>query len=33
MRLIDRIFIDGRFVEPHGTDVFDIHNPATGAVI
>jgi aldehyde dehydrogenase (NAD+) len=33
MRQIDRIYIDGQFVEPHGTELFDLHNPATGAVI
>ncbi|MBY6265302.1 aldehyde dehydrogenase family protein [Azospirillum sp. 412522] len=29
---IDTIYIDGRFVTPHGTELFDLHNPATGAV-
>lgn len=32
MRIIDTIYIDGRFVTPHGTELFDLHNPATGAV-
>ncbi|SPP95916.1 MULTISPECIES: aldehyde dehydrogenase family protein [Bradyrhizobium] len=27
---IDEIYIDGRFVEPHGTELFDLHNPFTG---
>ena len=33
MRTIDHIYIDGAFVEPHGRELFDLHNPATGAVI
>ena len=33
MRLIDKIYIDGRFVTPHGTELFDLHNPATAQVI
>ncbi|HVI86791.1 MAG TPA: aldehyde dehydrogenase family protein [Dongiaceae bacterium] len=33
MRQIDRIYIDGEFVEPHGRERVDLHNPATGAVI
>lgn len=33
MRTIDRIYIDGQFVLPHGTELFDLHNPATGEVI
>jgi aldehyde dehydrogenase (NAD+) len=33
MRRIDRIYVDGEFVEPHGQAWFDLHNPATGAVI
>jgi len=33
MRHIDRIYIDGNFVEPHGRELFDLHNPATGTVI
>jgi aldehyde dehydrogenase (NAD+) len=32
MQKISHIYIDGRFVEPHGTELFDLHNPATGAV-
>ncbi|MCM8739172.1 aldehyde dehydrogenase family protein [Azospirillum sp. A1-3] len=32
MHDIDTIYIDGRFVTPHGTELFDLHNPATGAV-
>jgi aldehyde dehydrogenase (NAD+) len=32
MRKIDHIYIDGRFVEPHGRQLFDLHNPATGEV-
>ncbi len=33
MTLIDRIYIDGAFVTPHGTDLFDLYNPATAQVI
>jgi aldehyde dehydrogenase (NAD+) len=32
MQEISHIYIDGRFVEPHGTELFDLHNPATGDV-
>jgi aldehyde dehydrogenase (NAD+) len=31
--LIDQIYIDGEFVTPHGTELFDLFNPATGQVI
>jgi len=33
MRNIDHIYIDGTFVVPHGEELFDLHNPATAAVI
>jgi aldehyde dehydrogenase (NAD+) len=33
MRTIEHVYIDGRFVEPHGSELFDLHNPTTGAVI
>ncbi|HWJ36720.1 MAG TPA: aldehyde dehydrogenase family protein [Steroidobacteraceae bacterium] len=33
MRLIDTIYIDGTFVTPHGTELFDLHNPAMAQVI
>jgi aldehyde dehydrogenase (NAD+) len=33
MRIIDKLYIDGAFVEPHGSEVFDLFNPATGQVI
>ncbi|MBO1360467.1 aldehyde dehydrogenase family protein [Acetobacter sacchari] len=33
MRNIDRIYIDGAFVAPHGTEHFDLFNPATEAKI
>jgi aldehyde dehydrogenase (NAD+) len=33
MRLIDQIYIDGAFVTPHGTELFDLYNPATAQVI
>ena len=29
MRIIDKIYIDGQFVTPHGTEMFDLFNPAT----
>jgi aldehyde dehydrogenase (NAD+) len=31
--LIDKVYIDGEFVTPHGTELFDLFNPATGKVI
>ncbi|HSZ52349.1 MAG TPA: aldehyde dehydrogenase family protein [Caulobacteraceae bacterium] len=33
MRSIDQIYIDGRFVTPHGGERFDLFNPATEARI
>lgn len=33
MRTIDKIYIDGKFVTPHGTEVTPLHNPATEQVI
>jgi aldehyde dehydrogenase (NAD+) len=33
MRIIKHIYVDGAFVVPHGHELFDLHNPATGAVI
>ena len=33
MQIIDRIYIDGEFVKPHGDEYFDLFNPATGQVI
>ena len=32
MQEISHVYIDGRFVEPHGTELFELHNPATGEV-
>lgn len=29
MRNIDKIYMDGAFVQPHGTEQFDLFNPAT----
>jgi len=29
MRTIDKIYIDGQFVTPHGEELFDLFNPAT----
>ena len=29
MRTIDKVYIDGQFVTPHGEDLFDLFNPAT----
>jgi aldehyde dehydrogenase (NAD+) len=31
--VIDKVYIAGEFVTPHGTDLFDLFNPATGKVI
>jgi aldehyde dehydrogenase (NAD+) len=33
MRLIDKIYVDGEFVTPHGEELLDLHNPTTGQVI
>jgi aldehyde dehydrogenase (NAD+) len=33
MHIIDTIYIDGAFVTPHGTEQFDLFNPATAKVI
>jgi aldehyde dehydrogenase (NAD+) len=33
MRIIDRIYIDGGFIEPHGRELFDLFNPATAETI
>lgn len=33
MQSIDHLYIDGAFVTPHGTELFDLHNPATAQVI
>lgn len=33
MQIIDRIYIDGAFVKPHGDEFFDLFNPATEKVI
>ena len=33
MQIIDRIYIDGAFVTPHGKELFDLVNPATEQVI
>ena len=32
MQEITHVYIDGRFVEPHGAELFDLHNPVTGDV-
>ncbi|MCB8883016.1 aldehyde dehydrogenase family protein [Acidisoma cellulosilytica] len=32
MQEITHVYIDGRFVEPHGTELFDLHNPVTGEI-
>ena len=31
--VINKIYIDGAFVTPHGAELFDLFNPATGQVI
>lgn len=33
MKTIDTIYINGGFVKPHGTEVFDLINPSTNTVI
>jgi tripartite-type tricarboxylate transporter receptor subunit TctC len=33
MRAIDKIYVDGAFVTPHGQERFDLYNPSTGKVI
>src|SRR4051794_7803945 len=33
VKIIDQIYIDGAFVTPHGTEMFDLYNPATGQAI
>jgi aldehyde dehydrogenase (NAD+) len=33
MRIIDKLYIDGAFVAPHGEEVFDLVSPATEALI
>ncbi len=33
MRIIDTVYIEGAFVAPHGTELFDLHNPSTAQVI
>lgn len=33
MRHIEQIFINGEFVTPHGTERFDLYNPATAQVL
>ena len=33
VKTIEHIYIDGAFVTPHGTELFDLHNPATAVVI
>ncbi|TBR35960.1 MULTISPECIES: aldehyde dehydrogenase family protein [Dyella] len=32
MYAINQIYIDGAFVTPHGQELYDLHNPATGEV-
>src|ERR1700722_9111949 len=33
MRMVEQIYIDGAFVTPHGTEMFDLFDPARGEVI
>lgn len=33
MQIIDKVYIDGTFVTPHGDELFDLFNPATEQVI
>lgn len=32
-KIIKQVYIDGEFVEPNGTELFNLHNPATGEII
>src|ERR1700759_358444 len=32
MQDFNHVYIDGRFVAPHGTELFDLHNPTTAEV-
>ena len=33
MHTIEQIFINGEFVTPHGTERFNLYNPATAQVM
>jgi hypothetical protein len=33
MKIVNQHFINGRFVDSHGQETVDIHNPATGELI
>ncbi|MFJ4691505.1 aldehyde dehydrogenase family protein [Streptomyces sp. NPDC088766] len=33
MKIVSQHFINGRFVESHGQETVDVHNPATGELI
>ncbi|MEO6177142.1 MAG: aldehyde dehydrogenase family protein [Flavobacterium circumlabens] len=33
MKIIDKIYVDGQFTAPHGTETQDLYNPATGEKI
>lgn len=33
MKIIDKIYVDGSFIEPHGTETLNLYNPATGEKI
>lgn len=33
MKIIDKIYVNGRFTAPHGTETQDLYNPATGEKI
>jgi len=33
MQIIDKIYIGGAFVRPHGDELFDLFNPATEQII
>jgi len=33
MRTINKIYIDGSFITPHGNEQFDLYNPATATII
>ena len=33
MRKINKIYIDGSFITPHGNEQFDLYNPAIATII
>ena len=33
MRILDKVFINGEFIAPHGTETMELKNPASGELI